>query len=100
MLLITLAFGSCLSQYDDYGSDYGEGGWGSGGDSGSDTTTTPMATTKAPTTSKPSGKTVVFPKLTSPVAGYKYTKVFGVPVFAHSSVSDVKFQHIASIMAE
>ena len=107
VLLATLAFGFCLSQYEDYGSDYGEGGWGSGGDFGpgengsaSDVTKTPMATTKAPTTSKPSGRTVVFPKLTSPVAGYKYTKVFGVPVFAHSSVSDAKFQHIASIMAE
>ena len=35
-------------------------------------------------------KTVVFPKLASPIAGYKYTKVFGVPVFAHTSVSDAK----------
>ena len=60
------------------------------------TTKKPTVTTKAPT----SGKTVVFPKLTSPIAGYKYTKVFGVPVFAHTSVSDAKFQHVASIMAE
>ena len=45
-------------------------------------------------------KTVVFPKLASPIAGYKYTKVFGAPVFAHTSVSDAKFRHVASIMAE
>merc|ERR1712130_1094302 len=91
---------------------FGSGDYGSG--SGFGTTTAPVATTKAPTvttkkptattksptTSKPSGKTVAFPKLTSPIAGYKYTKVFGVPVFAHTSVSDAKFQHVASIMAE
>jgi len=110
VLLLSLAFGLCQSQYEDYGPppDY-DGG------SGSATTKTPVATTvpitittkkptattKAPTTSKPSsGKRVVFPKLTSPVAGYKFTKVFGVSVFAHTTVSDAKFQHIASIMAE
>ena len=94
------------------GDNSGSGDYGSA--SGSATTKTPVATTvpitittkkptvtKAPTTSKPSsGKTVVFPKLTSPVAGYKFTKVFGVSVFAHTSVSEAKFQHIASIMAE
>jgi len=122
VLLLTLAFGLCQSQYGDYGpppdyvggpgGDFGSGDYGSG--SGSATTITPVATTKAPTvttkkptvttkaptTSKPSGKTVVFPKLKSPIAGYKYTKVFGVSVFAHTSVSDAKFQHVASIMAE
>merc|ERR1712088_531371 len=122
VLLLTLAFGLCQSQYGDYGpppdyvggpgGDFGSGDYSSG--SGSATTTTPVATTeaptvttkkptvttKAPTTNKHSGKTVVFPKLTSPIAGYKYTKVFGVPVFAHTSVSDAKFQHVASIMAE
>merc|ERR1712210_159155 len=118
VLLLALALGICQSQYDEYGPppDYvgGDYGYGSGSGSGSATTKTPVATTKAPTvttkkptvttkaptTSKPSGKTVVFPKLTSPIAGYKYTKVFGVSVFAHTSVSDTKFQHVASIMAE
>ena len=103
VFLLTVAIGLCHSQYEDYGSDYD---WSSGsGDYGSASATTnaptlttkkPAATTKAP----PSGKTVVFPKLASPIAGYKYTKVFGVPVFAHNSVSDAKFQHVASIMAE
>merc|ERR1712210_282917 len=115
VLLLALALGLCQSQYDEYGpppdyvggesgpgGDFGSGdyGYGSGSGSGSATTKTPVATTKAPTTSKTSGKTVVFPKLTSPIAGYKYTKVFGVPVFAHTTVSDAKFQHVASIMAE
>jgi len=109
VLLLSLALGLCQSQYDDYGPppDYVGGDYGSG--SGFGTTITPVATTKAPTvttkkptatTSKPSGNTVVFPKLTSPITGYKYTKVFGVAVFAHNSVSDAKFQHVASIMAE
>ena len=118
VLLLTLAFGLCHSQYDDYGpppdysgsglgpgDGFGSGDFGSG--SGSATTKAPTVTTKkptvtttAPTTGKPSSKTVVFPKLTSPIAGYKYTKVFGVSVFAHNTVSDAKFQHIASIMAE
>merc|ERR1712037_967099 len=103
VFLLAVAIGLSHSQYEDYGSDYD---WSSGsGDYGSASTTTnaptlttkkPTATTKAP----PSGKTVVFPKLASPIAGYKYTKVFGVPVFAHTSVSDAKFQHVASIMAE
>merc|ERR1712233_224022 len=109
VLLLSLALDVCQSQYDDYGPppDYVGG-------SGFGTTTAPVATTKAPTvttkkptattksptTSKPSGNTVVFPKLKSPIAGYKYTKVFGVSVFAHNSVSDAKFQHVASIMAE
>merc|ERR1712130_795509 len=114
VLLLSLALDVCQSQYDDYGPppDYVGGDYGSG--SGFGTTTAPVATTKAPTvttkkptattksptTSKPSGNTVVFPKLKSPIAGYKYTKVFGVSVFAHNSVSDAKFQHVASIMAE
>merc|ERR1712210_346094 len=107
VLLLALALGLCQSQYDEYGPppDYVGGDYGSG--SGSATTKAPTVTTKKPTvttkattTSKPSGKTVVFPKLTSPIAGYKYTKVFGVSVFAHTSVSDAKFQHVASIMAE
>merc|ERR1712198_58274 len=124
VLLLALAFGLCQSQYDDFGpppdyagggsgpgDEFGSGDYGSGSGSGSATTAAttkaptvttqkPTATTKTPTTSKPSGKTVVFPKLKSPIAGYKYTKVFGVAVFAHTSVSDVKFQHVASIMAE
>merc|ERR1711934_1056190 len=103
VFLLAVAIGLSHSQYEDYGSDYD---WSSGsGDYGSASTTTnaptlttkkPAATTKAPTL----GTTVVFPKLASPIAGYKYTKVFGVPVFAHNSVSDAKFQHVASIMAE
>merc|ERR1712010_10523 len=103
VFLLAVAIGLSHSQYEDYGSDYD---WSSGsGDYGSASTTTnaPTLTTKKPaatTTSKPSGRTVVFPKLTSPIAGYKYTKVFGVSVFAHTSVSDAKFQHVASIMAE
>jgi len=103
VLLLTVAIGLCHSQYDDYGSDYVGGEWGSGDYSGAVTTNAPTVTTKKPTatTKAPtSGKTVVFPKLTSPIAGYKYTKVFGVPVFAHTTVSDAKFQHVASIMAE
>ena len=66
----------------------------------STTTKKPTATTKAPTTLKPSGKTVVFPKLKSPIANYKFTKVFGVMAFAHKSVAEAKFQHLASILAE
>merc|ERR1711973_276703 len=126
LLLLAHFWGLCHCQYDDYGpppdNPGGESGPGSedvfgsgmsgsasGSGSGSGSLTTkapstttkkPTATTKAPTTSKPSGKTVVFPKLKSPIAGYKYTKVFGVSVFAHTSVSDAKFQHVASIMAE
>merc|ERR550519_2640679 len=103
VLLLTVAIGLCHYQYDDYGSDYVGGEWGSGDYSGAVTTNAPTVTTKKPTatTKAPtSGKTVVFPKLTSPIAGYKYTKVFGVPVFAHTTVSDAKFQHVASIMAE
>merc|ERR1712222_135803 len=110
VLLLSLAFGLCQSQYKDYGPppNY-DGGSGSAITKTPVATTAPItittkkptATTKAPTTNKPSsGKTVVFPKLTSPVAGYKFTKVFGVSVFAHTTVSDAKFQHIASIMAE
>jgi len=30
----------------------------------------------------------------------KYTEVFGVAVFGHSSISDAKFQHVASVLAE
>jgi len=30
----------------------------------------------------------------------KYTEVFGVPVFGHSSITDAKFQHVASVLAE
>merc|ERR1712037_918661 len=99
VLLLTVAIGLCLSQYDEYGDDSGAGDYGSASvttNAPTVTTKKPTATTKAPT----SGKTVVFPKLTSPIAGYKYTKVFGVPVFAHTTVSDAKFQHVASIMAE
>merc|ERR1712179_599408 len=60
-------------------------------------TTKASATTKATTTT---GTKVVFPKLTSPMSGYKYTTVFGIPVFAHNSISDTKFQHVASVLAE
>ena len=66
----------------------------------STTTKKPTATTKTPTTLKPSGKTVVFPKLKSPIANYKFTKVFGVMAIAHKSVAEAKFQHLASILAE
>merc|ERR1712180_361031 len=120
LLLFALLCGLCHSQYDDYGpppdNSGGESGPGSGdvfgsGDfgsaSGSLTTKAPStttkkttATTKAPTTLKPSGKTVVFPKLKSPIANYKFTKVFGVMAFAHKSVAEAKFQHLASILAE
>ena len=38
---------------------------------------------------------------TSPVSSLpKYTTVFGVPVFAASSITDAKFQHAASVLAE
>jgi len=44
---------------------------------------------------------VIFPLKTSPVAAYpKFTEVFGVAVFGHSSISDAKFQHVASVLAE
>merc|ERR1711962_667498 len=110
LLLFALFCGLCHCQYDDYGpppdNPGGESGPGSGdvfgsGDSGSGsgslttkapstTTRKPTATTKAPTTLKPSGKTVVFPKLKSPIANYKFTKVFGVMAFAHKSVAEAK----------
>merc|ERR1719466_291007 len=48
------------------------------------TTTAKVTTTKATTISTGSGKKVKFPYLTSPVAGYKYTKVFGIHVFVNS----------------
>jgi hypothetical protein len=41
---------------------------------------------------------LVFPKLKSPIKGYKYTKVFGVPVFVNASAA--KFQHVASVLAD
>jgi len=46
------------------------------------------------------GKKVVWPLKTSPVAGYRFTTVFGVGIFAESSISVAKFQHIASVFAE
>merc|ERR1719239_796381 len=47
------------------------------------------------------GSALVFPLKTSPVSDYpKYTEVFGVAVFGHSSISDAKFQHVASVLAE
>merc|ERR1712013_81493 len=117
LLLFALFCGLCHSQYDDYGpppdNPGGESGPGSGdvfgsGDSSSasgsgslttkapsTTTKKPTGTTKAPTTLKPSSKTVVFPKLKSPIANYKFTKVFGVMAFAHKSVAEAKFQHLA-----
>ena len=57
---------------------FGTDDYASGSDSA--TTKTPVATTNAPTTSKHSGKMVVFPKLTSPIAQvHKQTKVICVP---------------------
>jgi len=126
LLLFALFCGLCHSQYDDFGPPpdnpggesgpgsgdvFGSGDFGSASGSGSGsgslatkapstTTKKPTATTKAPTTLKPSGKTVVFPKLKSPIANYKFTKVFGVMAFAHKSVAEAKFQHLASILAE
>ena len=102
LLFFVIGLGLCQCQYDDYdypGGDPGSGDYGSGTTAAAPTTTKkPSVTTKAPTTS--AGKTVVFPKLKSPIAGYKFTKVFGVAVFVHNSVSDAKLQHAASIMAE
>ena len=128
LLLFALFCGLCHSQYDDFGPTpdnpggesgpgsgdvFGSGDFGSASGSGSGsgsgslttkapstTTKKPTATTKAPTTLKPSGKRVVFPKLKSPIANYKFTKVFGVMAFAHKSVAEAKFQHLASILAE
>ena len=34
-----------------------------------------------------------------PAQSVRYTEVFGVPVFGHSSISDAKFQHVASVLA-
>merc|ERR1719447_1605706 len=99
--LLFFIIGLGLCQYDDYdypGGDPGSGNYGTVTTAAPTTTKKPSVTTKAPTTT--SSKTIVFPKLKSPIAGYKYTKVFGVSVFAHTSVSDAKFQHVASIMAE
>merc|ERR1719450_1635539 len=98
--LLFFIIGLGLCQYDDDypGGDPGSGDDGSVTTAAPATTKKPSVTTKAPTTS--AGKTVVFPKLKSPIAGYKFTKVFGVAVFVHNSVSDAKLQHAASIMAE
>merc|ERR1719341_658890 len=101
LLFFIIGLGLCQCQYDDYdypGGDPGSGDYGSGTTTAPATTKKPTVTTKAPTTT--SGKTVIFPKLKSPVAGFKFTKVFGVAVFVHNSVSDAKLQHAASIMAE
>ena len=101
LLFFIIGLGLCQCQYDDYdypGGDPGSGDYGSVTTAAPATTKKPSVTTKAPTTS--SSKTVVFPKLKSPIAGYKFTKVFGVAVFVHNSVSDAKLQHAASIMAE
>merc|ERR1711990_674066 len=47
------------------------------------------------------GNALLFPLKTSPVSAYpKFTEVFGVAVFGHSSISDAKFQHVASVLAE
>merc|ERR1719222_1848769 len=47
------------------------------------------------------GSALIFPLKTSPVSSYpKYTEVFGVAVVGHSSISDAKFQHVASVLAE
>merc|ERR1711972_1186170 len=99
--LLFFIIGLGLCQYDDYdypGGDPGSGDYGSVTTAAPATTKKPSVTTKASTTT--SSKTVVFPKLKSPIAGYKFTKVFGVAVFVHNSVSDAKLQHAASIMAE
>jgi len=46
------------------------------------------------------GTKVVWPLKTSPIAGYRFTQVFGLGIFAESSISVSKFQHIASVFAE
>jgi len=47
------------------------------------------------------GSALVFPLKSSPVSTYsKYTEVFGVALFGHSSITDAKFQHVASVLAE
>jgi len=65
-------------------------------------TTTKISTTKATTTATTvTGNRVKFPSLKSPVAGYKYSKVFGVHVFVNSTkVSEAKFQHVCGIVAQ
>jgi len=66
------------------------------------TTTTPTTSTsmKGPSVTN-NGSALIFPLKTSPVSDYpKYTEVFGVAVFGHSSISDAKFQHVASVLAE
>merc|ERR1712013_761713 len=91
--LLFFIIGLGLCQYDDYdhpGGDPGSGDYGSVTATAPATTKKPSVTTKAPTST--SSKTVVFPKLKSPIAGYKFTKVFGVAVFVHNSVSDAKLR--------
>jgi len=78
------------------------GSTGSGGGqtgSGSNPTSSPSPT--GPTGGTNNGGALRFPLKTSPVSAYpKFTEVFGVPVFGHSSISDAKFQHVASVLAE
>merc|ERR1711934_27152 len=88
------AVGCC--QWDDgqCWSAVGNGACGSGGE------TTPPSPT-GPTGGTNNGSALIFPLKTSPVSTYpKYTEVFGVAVFGHSSITDAKFQHVASVLAE
>jgi len=72
----------------------------SGGTQNVTTTTTTTTATQKPSVTN-NGSALVFPLKTSPVSDYpKYTEVFGVAVFGHSSISDSKFQHVASVLAE
>merc|ERR1712226_301988 len=64
------------------------------------TTAAGVGATTAPGTNSTSARQS-FPLSTSPASSYsKFTKVFGVGVFGHSSISDAKFQHVASVLAE
>ena len=85
--------------------DYVDGYDGNDDDDASTTTakttksTTVSSTTIKATTTAVSGKKVKFPYKISPVTGYKYTTVFGVHLFANSSLSDAKFQHTCGVLA-
>jgi len=91
--------------FDDYATGSGNpddlDGTGSGNPDVPATTTaktTKATTTKASTTG--SSKRLKFPYKKSPVAGYKYTTVFGIHVFVNSTVvNDAKFQHTCSVIA-
>merc|ERR1719494_1020121 len=80
LLFFVIGLGLCQCQYDDYdypGGDPGSGDYGSGSGTTAAPATTkkPSVTTKAPTTS--SDKTIVFPKLKSPIAGSSSPRYLG-----------------------